>query len=76
MTESKKIQLNTVFLGIIASLMLAGVPWTYLINGRLTKIETQLTTLIEDKGELTALERRVNICETNIAVLKNQGDRP
>lgn len=76
MIEPKKIQLNTVFLGIIASLMLAGVPWTYSINGRLTVIETQLTRLLQDKDEITQLERRVNICETNIAVLQNEGNRP
>ncbi len=74
MSDTKKIQLNTVFLAIIASLMMAGVPWTYSINGRLTTIETQLTSLLEDRAEMTALERRVNTCETNIAVLQTKGE--
>ena len=71
MTESKKVQLNTVFLGIIASLMLAAVPWTYSINGRLTRIETQLEMALDDRSAMVSIEHRLSECETDIAVLQN-----
>lgn len=74
MSEAVKVQLNTVFLGIVASLMLAGVPWTYLINGRLTMIETKLEILLDTTDEVGALEIRLANCETDIAVLQNKGD--
>ncbi len=70
MVESKKVQLNTVFLGIIATLMMAGVPWTYSINGRLTRIETTLEMALDAHSEINAIDKRLNACETDIAVLQ------
>ena len=72
--EGKRVQLNTVFLGIIATLMMAGVPWTYSINGRLTRIETQLEMALDAHSEITAMDKRINACETDIAVLQNKGE--
>ncbi len=70
MTESKKVQLNTVFLGIIATLMIAAVPWTYSINGRLTRIETQLEMALDANSVISSIEMRLSECETDIAVLQ------
>jgi hypothetical protein len=38
--------LATVFLGIMASIMLAGVPYAFSMHGRMSRIEAQLEALI------------------------------
>lgn len=69
-------EMNTVFLGIITSIMFAGVPWAYLVHGRLTKIETKIESMKTAHVRIDAVESRVGKCQTDIAVLQIQGDRP
>jgi len=44
-------EITTVFLSIITTIMLAGVPWAYLVHGRLTKIETKIETKTKTQTE-------------------------
>ncbi len=66
-------EITTVLLGIITSIMLAGVPWAYLVHGRLTKIETKIETMKTAHARIDAVESRVGKCETDIAVLQIKG---
>ena len=36
------INLLTLFMGVMTAVALGGIPWAYMINGRLTSIETTL----------------------------------
>ena len=66
-------ELTTVFLSIITTIMLAGVPWAYLVHGRLTKIETKIETMKTAHARIDAVESRVAKSETDIAVLQIKG---
>jgi ABC-type transport system involved in cytochrome c biogenesis permease subunit len=71
-----EIEISTVFLGIIASILIAGVPWAYSVHGRLSKIETKLQVTLSVQASLHAIEGRVSRVETNVAVLQSHERTP
>lgn len=40
-----KLDVLTCLVGVITTIMVAGIPWAYTINGRLTSIETKVDAL-------------------------------
>lgn len=63
MTIEVAITAITCLVGIMASILLAGVPWAYGVHGRLTTIETSLTDNLAAARQLPALERRLTRLE-------------
>ena len=66
--------LTTLLLGIITSIMLAAVPWAYLVHGRLTMIETKIEAMKTAHVRIDSVDARIGKCETDIAVLQIKGE--
>lgn len=64
-----KVDLSTVFLGLICTILLAGVPWAYGIHGRLTRIETKLEIIAGVESRIASCELRLQELEKDVAVL-------
>lgn len=41
----KKTEVNTVFMAIMTTILIAGIPWAMSVHGRLARIETTLTII-------------------------------
>lgn len=58
-----KVDLSTAFLGIITSILIAGVGWAYHINGRLATIETRMDAVRIFGEDISKLRGRVEDLE-------------
>lgn len=54
-----KVDVSTIFLGIIATILIAAIPLAYDTHGRLVRVETTLSTVLEMHDKLHELETRV-----------------
>jgi len=79
MTEAlrngKKVELVTVLLGLGVSVLLAGVPWAYLVHGRLVSIETRLNMTTSHEEKIDLIDNRLLACEIAIQNFTKTGDR-
>lgn len=49
----KKTEVNTMFMAIMTTILIAGIPWAMSVHGRLTSIETTLKIIYEHNGHGT-----------------------
>ncbi len=68
------VDLTTIFLGIVATIMLSGVPWAYTIHGRLARIEERLHAVVIMSREILTLRECVRDLELRIATSKRKSD--
>ena len=64
-----KVDLSTIFLGLICTILVGGVPWAYGIHGRLTRIETKLEIIAGVEARISACELRIQDLEKDVAVI-------
>lgn len=71
MTEQKKVDLTTVFLGVIMTIMIVGVPWGYSVGNRLARIETKLEMITGVEVQIAKHELRIDEMATRLAIIEN-----
>jgi hypothetical protein len=68
MTSESAFTLLNSFAGVGVTIMLAAIPWAYRVHGRLTQIETMLTSHLRSVQQVTELERRMTRIEIERSV--------
>ncbi len=63
-----RIDVATVFLGLMCTIMVAGIPWANSVGSRLARIETKLESVTAVEARMTAAETRLREIEKELAI--------
>ena len=72
-TADRILTVQNGLLGTIASVMLAGIPWAYMIGNKVTAIEVTLSQVVKTEARIAGVESRVERLRSEMDWLRGKG---